>query len=155
MPKPRQTTPDMTDQARFDGVFAALAAAGVAYWFDLRGATGVREDRLHDYERVARCCGTARWVGEHVGITDTGGAYWGLDGVLYGGRRPSTTHPIKELWWSFNHEHPDLADLLVALFRQQGIDAWWGGELYDAVLVNLAAPRIAGTPAPALPSTAV
>lgn len=135
----------VTDRQRFDAVFQALASAGVAYWFDLRGATGVREDRYNDYERSAERCGTDLWVGEHVGNTDTGGAYWGDDGVLYGGRRPSKDHPVRELWWSFNHEHADLAELLVRLFREQGIDVWWSGEVWDCVIVNLEKPRTAMT----------
>jgi hypothetical protein len=122
-------------------VFAGLLSAGVAFVFDLRGATGVREDRLNDYQQAARRCGTTRWVGEHVGNVDTGGAYWGANGALYGGRSPSTLHPVRELWWSFNHEHPEVAELLVNLFREQGIDASWSGETFDSVIVNLAAPR--------------
>lgn len=131
----------VTDRRRFDAVFTGLVAAGVAYWFDLRGSTGVREDRYNDYVRVAELNGTNLWVGEHVGNADTGGAYWGDDGVLYGGRRPSREYPYRELWFSFNHEHPELAELLVRLFREQGIDAWWSGEPYDAVIVNLEGAR--------------
>jgi hypothetical protein len=139
-----------TDRQRFDAVFAGLMAAGVAYCFDLRGATGVREDRYNDYIRVAELNGTELWVGEHVGDVDTGGAYWGADGVLYGGRAPSREHPVRELWWSFNREHPELAELLVTLFREQGVDAWWSGEPHDCVIVNL---DVARQPTrPALPS---
>ncbi len=136
-----RTPQPVTDQQRFDAVFTGLVGAGVAYWFDLRGATGVREDRYNDYVRVAELNGTDLWVGEHVGNVDTGGAYWGDDGVLYGGRRPSTEHPVRELWWSFNHEHPELAVLLVRLFHEQGIDAWWSGDVGDSVIVNLEGAR--------------
>ena len=124
-----------TDRQRLQAVLDALAAHGVAYWFDLRGATGVREDRYHDYIRAAELAGTDRWVGEHVGMTDTGGTHWGADGVLYGGRS-GTDYPVRELWWSFNHDHPDLADLLVRLFREQGSDADWDGDPYQSVIVT-------------------
>jgi hypothetical protein len=141
----------VTDQRRFDAVFASLTAAGVAYWFDLRGATGVREDRYNDYMRVAEQCGTDLWVGEHVGNVDCGGAYWGTDGVLYGGHCPNGV-PYRELWFSFNHEHLELAELLVHLFREQGIDAWWSGEPYDCVIVNLAGVRSQGDSAACRPA---
>lgn len=142
--RPVRTPQPVTDQRRFDAVFASLTTAGVAYWFDLRGSTGVREDRYNDYARVAERCGTDLWVGEHVGNVDTGGAYWGDDGVLYGGHAPSKEHPVRELWFSFNHERPELAELLVHLFREQGIDAWWSGESYDCVIVNLDGARSQG-----------
>ena len=135
------TTP--TDQQRFEAVFADLAAAGVAFWFDLRGSTGVREDRYDDYVRIAELAGTDLWVGEHVGNRDTGGAYWGDDGVLYGGARPNRDYPVRQLWWSFNHEHPALAGLLVHLFQAHGIDAWWSGVTYDSVSVRLGPRPIA------------
>ncbi len=143
----RQPQP-ITDQQRFDAVFQGLVTAGVAYWFDLRGSTGVREDRYNDYIRVAELNGTDLWVGEHVGHVDNGGARWGDDGVLYIAIRPHslpwedvTWAPSRELWWSFNHEHPALAELLVHLFRGQGIDASWSGDPWDCVIVNLDGPR--------------
>lgn len=126
-------------------------AAGVVYCFDLRGATGVSEDRLNDYRRVAGRAGTDLWVGEHVGSVDAGGAYWGPDGVLYdGGLSPSSARPVRRMYWSFNHEHPALAELLVALFTWQGFDAWWSGEAWDSVEVDLERPRglVGSGPAP-------
>lgn len=140
----RRTATNLTDQQRFQAVFEGLVAAGVAYWFDLRGATGVREDRYNDYVHNAERCGTDRWVGEHVGNADAGGAHWGPDGRLYAARRslyggdfgPDT--PVRELWWSFNQEIPELAELLVALFTAQGIDAYWSGDVWDCVIVTLA-----------------
>ena len=128
-----------TEQHRLSAVLDELAANGVAYWFDLRGATGVREDRYHDYIRAAELAGTVRWVGEHVGNTDTGGAHWGSDGVLYGGR--GTDYPVRELWWSFNHEIPELAELLVAVFTAHGFHASWSGDPAQSVIVDLAATR--------------
>jgi hypothetical protein len=137
----RRTTQPTTDRQRFDAVFSGLVAHGVAYWFDLRGATGVREDRYHDYVRNAERCGTDRWVGEHVGNVDCGGGFWGDDGRLYGGRKDGRHVPYGELWWSFNHEVPGLAELLVGLFTEQGFDAWWSGDTYDCVIVRLDGAR--------------
>lgn len=133
----------LTDRQRFDAVFAGLAAAGVAYWFDLRGATGVREDRYNDYVNAAERCGTDRWVGEHVGNVDTGGAHWSADGVLMAGRGDKAV-PMETLWWSWNHEHPEVGVLLVQLFTEQGFDAYCSDpELGDPVVVNLKTPRAA------------
>ena len=134
----RAVTRTGTDRERMDAVFAALAAEGVALWFDLRGATGVREERYHDYIRAAQLAGTDRWVGEHVGHVDDGGAYWGDDGVLR--TRPNGVC-WKALWWSFNHQYPDLADLLVRLHREQGFHADWSGDPYDCVTVTLGGAR--------------
>jgi len=139
-PKPPTTANTVTDQQRFQAVFDQLTAGSIAYVFDLRGATGVREDRYNDYVEAAEKAGTDRWVGEHVGNIDTGGAYWGNDGILYGGVRPNG-EPYRQLWFSFNHEHPELAETLVRLFNEQGIDAWWSGEPYDCVIVNLTTRR--------------
>lgn len=127
-----------TDRERMEAVFEALAREGVAYWFDLRGTTGVISDRYDDYVNNAARCGTDRWVGDHVGDRDRGGAYWDTDGVLR--TRPNGA-AWKQLWWSFNHEQPDLADLLVRLFREQGFDADWSGDPYTCVTVQLDGPR--------------
>jgi hypothetical protein len=128
-----------TDRERMDRVFTALAAEGVALWFDLRGNTGVREDRYNDYIRAAEQAGTGRWVGEHVGSRDAGGARWGTDGVLYG--EPDGDSPVREMWWSFNHNHPELAELLVRLFTEQGFDADWDGDPFRCVTVTLGGAR--------------
>ncbi len=146
MSKPVKPKPQPTDRERFDAVFAGLMSAGVAYTFDLRGATGVREDRWHDYTRTAERCHTDLWVGEHVGHVDDGGARWGQDGVLLVAIRPlpwkdATWVPVGQLWWSFNHEHPEVAELLVLLFREQGIDARWSGDDGDCVIVDLETVR--------------
>ena len=129
--------PATTDRQRLEAVFAGLAGAGVAYWFDLRGATGAREDRYNDYIRAAELAGTELWVGEHIGNVDFGGGFWGDDGRLYAGRRTGEHVLYREMWWSFNHEHPQLAELLVRLFREQGIDASWSGDTHDSVIVDL------------------
>jgi hypothetical protein len=146
--KKRQAEPEPTDRQRFDAVFAGLMSARVAYCFDLRGSTGVREDRYNDYMKVAELNRTDLWVGEHVGNTDDGGARWGAGGILYVATRPHglpwedvTWVPSRELCWSFNHEHPELAEFLVALFQQQGIDASWSGDPWDCVIVNLETAR--------------
>lgn len=126
-----------TDRERLDRVLAALAAEGVAVWFDLRGTRGSISGRLDDYQRAADIAGTDRWVGDHIGDRDRGGAYWDNDGVL-------RTNPNGTAWaqlqWSFNHELPELADLLVRLFTEQGFDAYWPGE-YSCVIVPLAGAR--------------
>jgi hypothetical protein len=49
------------DRQRMTAVLDDLTARGVAHWFDLRGATGVLEDRYDDYTRA----GVDRWAGEH------------------------------------------------------------------------------------------
>ncbi|GAA0529120.1 hypothetical protein GCM10010172_07190 [Paractinoplanes ferrugineus] len=127
-----------TDQQRITAVLEALAREGVSVWFDLRGSTGVIEDRYTDYVQAAELAGTDRWVGEHVGNRDRGGAYWDEDGVL-------RTRPNGVAWarllWSFNHEIPDLADLLVRLHCEQGFDADWSGDPFDCVSVPLDAGR--------------
>jgi len=123
-----------TDRQRLTAVLEALALEGVAVWFDLRGNTGVREDRYNDYIRAAEMAGTDRWVGDHVGHVDCGGAYWGDDGML---RTHPNGAPWSRLLWSFNHEYPELADLLVRLHREQGFDADWSGDPYECVSVPL------------------
>ena len=128
-----------TDHHRLTNVLAALAREGVAVWFDLRGNTGVREDRYHDYIRAAEIAGTDRWVGDHVGHVDNGGAYWDTtDGVLR--TRPNGV-PWSRLQWSFNHEHDDLAPLLVRLHREQGFDVDWSGDPFECVTVRLDGAR--------------
>jgi hypothetical protein len=127
-----------TDQERMNRVFEALAAEGVALWFDLRGNTGVREDRYNDYTRAAELAGTDRWVGDHIGDADRGGAYWGDDGVLR--TRPNGV-AWHDLQLSFNHNHPDLAELLVRLFTEQGFDADWDGDPFRCVTVTLGGAR--------------
>jgi hypothetical protein len=126
-----------TEQQRLTAVLDELTANRVAHWFDLRGSTGVSEDRFHDYTRT----GVDRWVGEHVGSVDTGGAHWDTDGVLRGGRYGDGGRPVRELWWSFNHELPELAQLLVRVFTAHGFDAAWSGDPADSVIVNLEATR--------------
>ena len=133
----RALTVSGTDRERLEDVLAALAREGVAVWFDLRGSTGVREDRYHDYIDAARLAGTDRWVGEHVGSVDAGGGFWGDDGRLYAGRRHGLHTPYRELWWSFNHEHPDLAQLLTRLFTLHGFHVCWSGDPYECVIVFL------------------
>jgi len=80
----RTRVPARTDRDRINAVLEQLAAHGVAYWFDMRGGTGVREDRFNDYIAAAERAGTDRWVGEHVGHRDCGGAFWDDNGVLCG-----------------------------------------------------------------------
>lgn len=129
-----------TDRERMQAVFAGLAARGVAYWFDLRGSKGSISERWDDYVAAAEKAGTDLWVGEHVGSVETGGGYWGDDGRLYGGRKPNG-EPYGTLWFSWNHEHPELAELLVSLFTAAGFDASWGGDESDSVHVRLADAR--------------
>lgn len=129
----QQLVPAGSDQARLERVFAALAGKGVALWFDLRGTPGDRSGRLDDYLRAADLAGTDRWAGDHIGDRDRGGAYWDDDGVL-------RTRPNGVAWdrleLSFNHELPELAEVLVRLFRAEGFDASWPDE-YSCVIVPL------------------
>ncbi|MGX6604843.1 hypothetical protein ACWKSP_22345 [Micromonosporaceae bacterium Da 78-11] len=127
-------TTNGTDQQRLTAVLDALTQHGVAHWFDLRGATGVLEGRYDDYTRA----GVDRWVGEHVGMVDNGGAYWDRDGVL---RYRGSDNPVERMRWSWNHELPELAELLVRLFTEQGFDAYWLGEDFDSVVVTLGDDR--------------
>lgn len=126
-----------TDEQRMTLVLEALARDGVAVWFDLRGSTGVISDRYDDYVAAARLAGTDRWVGDHVGDRDRGGAYWDR-GVLR--TRPNGV-AWRRLQWSFNHEHPDLAELLVRRFAEHGFDADWSGDPLDCVTVHLGGDR--------------
>lgn len=137
----RKNEQALTDRQRMTAVLEALAANGVAYWFDLRGSRGSTESRWEDYTQAAGRAGTDRWVGEHIGSDETGGGFWGDDGRLYGGNRHGKHVPYEVMWWSFNHEIPELADLLVALFTEHGFDASWGGALGDSVHVRLDGPR--------------
>ncbi len=123
-----------TDREAFEAVFANLTANGIAWVLNLRGSTGVRD---WDHRKVkAAINGANRWVSAHVGSDDLGGAHWDRNGKLrengYCG-----TDPVDEIFFSFNHEHPDLADRLVALFRAVGIKADWSGSIYDCVVVSL------------------
>jgi hypothetical protein len=133
----RDLTVAGTDRQRLQNVFDQLTANGVAYWFDLRGSQGSFSERWEDYNNNTIRCGTDRWVGDHVGNRDTGGAYWDDEGVL-------RTRPNGAVWnrlmWSFNHEHPDLAVLLVRLFTEQGFDVDWNGDPFTCVIVTLASP---------------
>ncbi len=123
-----------SDQQRLTNVLDGLARNGVAYWFDLRGSEGSISGRYEDYITAAQHAGTDRWVGDHIGDRDNGGAYWDDQGVLR--TRPNGV-AWAQLLWSFNHEHPDLADLLVRLHREQGFDADWSGDPFDCVSVPL------------------
>lgn len=126
-----------TDRERLESVLAELAAEGVAYCFSMRGNTGVIEDRYNDYLRAAEIAGTDRWVGEHVGHVDSGGAYWGADGRLWARTRSGQNVLWQNLRWSFNHEHLDLPVLLVRLFTAAGFDADWSGDPFECVAVAL------------------
>jgi hypothetical protein len=141
----RTKTPTVTDRQRIDAVFTGLVENGVAYLFNLHGRTLVREDAYNDFMKLVEVAGTDLWVGTHVGNSDMGGAFWGKDGVLYG--QYPDAQPEKKLWWSFNHERPELAELLVALFTAQGFDVWWSGEDWDCVEVDLTVPRGEGSAA--------
>ncbi len=127
-----------TDEQRIKAVLEALAREGVAVWLDLRGSGGSISGRYDDYIAAAEQAGTDRWVGEHVGDRDRGGAYWDTRGSLR--TRPNGA-VWRSLYWSFNHEHPDLAELLVRLFRAQGFDADWSGDPFDCVIVPLVGER--------------
>jgi hypothetical protein len=145
----RRATPPapLTDRQRFEAVFKALTEHRVAHLFNTHGATGVREDRTNDLAALAERCGTDRVVGAHVGYTDDGGARWSDDGVLQVAIRKlpwkdPEWQPCEEVHWSYNHEIPELAELLVRLFVEQGIDAWWSGDEWDCVDIHLDRPRL-------------
>jgi hypothetical protein len=123
----------MSDRIRFMDAFAALGAQGVAVSFNLSGAHIVGEDNLADYQRTAKASGLDRWVGAHVGARECGGGYFDGAGVL---RYRHNDQPVEEITWSFNHRHPELVDLLVSRFTEQGLDASWPGG-YSCVLVRL------------------
>src|SRR5690349_12463265 len=89
-----------SDQQRLQNVLAALAREGVAYWFDLRGSEGSISGRYEDYIAAAERASTDRWVGEHIGDRDRGGAYWDERGVLR--TRPNGV-AWQSLYWSHNH----------------------------------------------------
>ncbi len=128
----------MSDRERMLKATTALTANhGLAFTLSLWGAHIVGEDNLADYTNHAKACGTDRWVGAHAGSREGGGAYWDDHGVL---RYRHDDSPVGELWFSFNHEHPDLAGLLLRSFNGHGLMASWPGG-YHCVVVELDGAR--------------
>lgn len=128
----------MNHRERLAAAIATLSANhGLAVTFSKWGAHIVGEDNLADYRNHAKVCGTDRWVGTHVGSREHGGADFDAAGML---RYRHNNEPVDELWWSFNHNHPELADVLVRRFGEQGLDAHWpGGD--SCVIVRLGGAR--------------
>ncbi|GIM88829.1 hypothetical protein [Paractinoplanes toevensis] len=126
------------DRERLNLATDYLRDRGVAVVVGLHGSTGVGEDDLNAYKRAAATAGTDRWVGTHVGAVEHHGADWDQSGVL---RYRHDNSPVREIWWSFNHRQPDLADLLVAALQAAGLNAEGPNDDHTAVLLRLDGAR--------------